>query len=105
MRSSIVFTHYCSGDQIEKNEVERACNKYGGREGVYRILVGTTDGKRLLGRSRHRKGDNIKMGLQEVRCEGMDWIDLALGRHKWREIVHALMYIRGPYNAGNILNS
>jgi hypothetical protein len=40
-------------------------------------VVGETEGKRPLGRPRRRREDNIKMGLQEVRCGGMDWIDLA----------------------------
>jgi hypothetical protein len=42
--------------------------------GVYRGLVGKPDGKRPLGRPRRRWEDNIKMDLQEVECEGMDWI-------------------------------
>ena len=41
------------------------------------ILVGKPEGKRPLRRPRHRWDDNINMDLQEVGCEGMDWIDLA----------------------------
>jgi len=40
--------------------------------GVYRVLVGKTEGKGPLGRSRRRWEDNIKMDLQEVRCGGME---------------------------------
>ena len=40
--------------------------------GVYRVLVGKPEGKRPLGRPRHRWEDNIKMDLQEVGCGGMD---------------------------------
>jgi len=40
------------------------------RRGVYRILVGKPEGKRPLGRPRHRWEDNIKMDLQEVGCGG-----------------------------------
>jgi hypothetical protein len=65
------------GDQIEKNEIGRACSTYGERRGVYRVLVGKPEGKRPLGRPRCRWEDNIKMDLQEVGCEGMDWIYLA----------------------------
>ena len=36
--------------------------------GVYRVLVGKPEGKRLLGRPRHRWEDNIKIDLQEVGC-------------------------------------
>jgi hypothetical protein len=44
---------------------------------VHRVLVGKPQGKRPLGRSRHRWEDNIRMELQEVICGGMDWIGLA----------------------------
>jgi len=40
------------------------------RRGVYRVLVGKPEGKRPLGRLRHRWEDNIKMYLQEVGCGG-----------------------------------
>ena len=49
----------------------------GERRGVYSVLVGKPEGKRPLGRSRHRWEDNIKMELQEVGCGVMDWIELA----------------------------
>jgi hypothetical protein len=48
------------------------------RRDVYRVLVGKPEGKRPLGRPRRRWEYNIKMDLQEVRCGGMDWIDVAL---------------------------
>ena len=51
--------------------------------GVCRVLVGKHEGKRALGRPRHRWED-IKMGLQEVGCGGMDWIELAQDRDRWR---------------------
>jgi hypothetical protein len=44
---------------------------------IYRVLVGKPEGKRTLGRPRLIWEDNIKMDLQEVRCGGMDWIELA----------------------------
>jgi len=46
--------------------------RMGERRGVYRVLVGKPEGKRPLGRPRHRWEDNIKMDLQEVGCGGMD---------------------------------
>jgi hypothetical protein len=38
----------------------------GERRGVYRVLVGNPEGKRLLLRLRHRWENNIKMDLQEL---------------------------------------
>ena len=53
---------------------------YLGGGGVYRVLVGKTEGKRPLGKPRRRWEDNIKMDLQEVGCGDMDWLDLAQDR-------------------------
>jgi hypothetical protein len=49
---------------------------------LYRVLVWNPEGKRLLGRPRHRWEDNIKVDLQEVGCGGMDWIELAQDRDR-----------------------
>jgi len=54
----------------------------GERRGVYRILVGKPEGKRPLGKTRCRWEDNIKMGLQEVGCWSVDWIELAQDRDR-----------------------
>jgi hypothetical protein len=64
--------------------------------GVYRVLVGKPEGKRPLGRPRRRWEDNIKADLQEVGCGGMDWIELAQGRDRWRALVNAVMNLRVP---------
>jgi hypothetical protein len=63
---------------------------------IYRILVGKPEGRKALGRPRRRWEDNIKMELQEVGCVGMDWIDLAQDRDRWRVLVIAVMNLRAP---------
>jgi len=63
----------------------------GERRGVYWVLVGKPEGKRPLGGPRRRWKDNIKMDLQEMGCGGMDWIELAQDRERWRGIVKAVM--------------
>jgi hypothetical protein len=52
------------------------------RRGVYMILVGNPEGKKPLRTPRRRWEDNIKMAVQDVRCEGMDWIDLTQERDR-----------------------
>jgi hypothetical protein len=75
----------------------------GESRGVYGGLVGKPERKIPLGRLRRRWEDNIKMDIQEVECKGMDWIDLAEDRDRWRALVNAVMNLRVPKNVGNIL--
>ena len=70
--------------------------RVGEKRGVYRFLVGKPEGKRPLGRPRHRRVDNIRTGLQEVGCACMDWIGLAQDRDSWRTLVSAVMNLRIP---------
>jgi len=46
--------------------------RMGERRGVYRVLVGTPEVKRPLGRAGRRWEDNIKIDIQEMGCEGME---------------------------------
>jgi hypothetical protein len=64
--------------------------------GAYKIVVGRPEGRRPLGRSRRRWEDDIKMDLQDVGLEGMDWIDMAQDRYRWRALVNAVMNLRVP---------
>jgi hypothetical protein len=60
------------------------------------ILVGRPEGRRPLGRSRRRWEDNIKLDLQKVGWVGMDLIDMAQDRDRWRALVSAVMNLRVP---------
>jgi hypothetical protein len=57
-------------------------------------LVREPEGKRSLGRPRHRWSDNIKMDLGEVRWGGVDWIGQAQNRDKQRVIVNMVMNLQ-----------
>jgi hypothetical protein len=67
----------------------------GEERGLYRVLVGKPEGKKPLGRPRRRWEDNM-MDFQEVGCVGMDWIELAQNRDRWREVVATVMNLRVP---------
>jgi len=69
---------------------------WGRGKAFFRVLVGKPEGKRPLGRPKHRWEDNIKMDLQEVGCGSMDWIKLAQDRERWQALVNAVMYLWVP---------
>jgi hypothetical protein len=62
------------------------------------ILVGywwgKPEGKRPLGRPRHRWVNNIKRDLRKIGWDGMDWTDLAQNRYHWRALVNTVMNLR-----------
>jgi len=68
----------------------------GEERGVYRVLLGKPEGRRPLGRPRHKWVDNIRIDLQEVGCGYMDWIGLAQDRDIWQTLVSAVMNLRVP---------
>jgi len=58
--------------------------------------VGKPEGKRPLERPRRRWEDNIKMDISGSGMWGMDWIELAQDRDRWRALVNAVMNLRVP---------
>ena len=70
--------------------------RMGEERGVYRVLVGKSEGRRPLRRPRPRWVYNIRIDLQEVGCGYMDWIGLAQDMDGWRTLVSAVMNFRVP---------
>jgi hypothetical protein len=64
--------------------------------GVYRVLVGRSEGKRPQGRPRCRWEDNIEMDLRDIGIDGANWIRLAQDRVQRRAFVNMVMNLRGP---------
>jgi hypothetical protein len=68
----------------------------GEKRGAYRILVGRPEGRQPLRRPGHRGEDNNKMDILDVGWGGMDWIELAQDRDRWRTLVNAVMNLQVP---------
>jgi hypothetical protein len=70
--------------------------RMGEKRNAFRILVGKPEGKRPLGRPRHRWVDEIKMDLREIGWDGVDWIDMAQNRDQWRVLVNTVLNLWVP---------
>jgi hypothetical protein len=63
---------------------------------AYKILVGKPEGKRPLGRSRHRREDDIKMDLRKIGWESVDWVHLAQDLDKRWDLVNVVLNLHVP---------
>jgi hypothetical protein len=61
---------------------------------VYKVLMGKPEGKRPLGRLRHRWEDGIRMDFREIGWGSVEWIQLAQGRDQWRALVNTVTNLR-----------
>jgi hypothetical protein len=62
----------------------------------YKFVVGKHEGNRRPGQPRCKWEYNIKVDFQELFCGGMDWIDVAQARDRWRALVDVAMNLRVP---------
>jgi hypothetical protein len=81
---------------MKEDEVGGTCSMHGEGRSVYRVLVGSSKGKRTLGRPRHRWEDNIKMDVRGIGIDGVNWIQLAQDRVQWQAFVSTVMNIQVP---------
>jgi hypothetical protein len=63
---------------------------------VQRVLVGKPEGRRPLGRPRHRWNDNIRRDLQEVGGDCWNWMERAQDRDRWWALVNTVMNFGVP---------
>jgi hypothetical protein len=87
---------YYSGDQIEKNEMGGTCSAYRGKREVHTGIwwEGLREGDHLGGPD---VDGRIILKWSLKTCDGgMDWIQLAEDRNRWRALVNAVMNLRVP---------
>jgi hypothetical protein len=75
-----------AGHVAQMRDMRNVCNS----------LVGKPEGKRSLGRLRHRWEYNIGMDLMEIRWKGVDWMYLAEDRNQWQAFVNTEMNLNIP---------
>jgi hypothetical protein len=68
--------------------------RMGEERNMYRVLIGKPEGKRPLGRPRHRWEDGLSMDLREIGWGSVDWIQLAQDRDRWRALVNTVMNLQ-----------
>jgi hypothetical protein len=81
---------------VKEDEMGRECSKHGDKRNACEILMGKPEGKRPLRKSRQTREDNIKMDLQEIEWDSMDWYNLAQDRKRWWALVKTVMNLRVP---------
>jgi hypothetical protein len=69
--------------------------RMGAMRNAYKILVGKPEGKRPLGRPRHRWEHNTRVDLGK-RWESMEWMHLTQDRDRWRALVDVVKSLRVP---------
>jgi hypothetical protein len=70
--------------------------RMGEGRGVYRVLIGRPEGKRPLGRPKHRWEDDSKLDLREIGIDGANLIWLAQDSVQWRAFVNTVTNLRAP---------
>jgi hypothetical protein len=77
-----------------ENEVGGTCGANEGKRNVCRLLVGKPEGKRPLGRHRHRRMN--KVDIEEIGWGAMECIGLAQDKYKWLDLVDEVKNFRVP---------
>jgi hypothetical protein len=58
---------------------------------AYKILIRKLKGKILFGRLRHKWEDNFRMNFREIRCKGVEWMNLSQDRDQWWALANTIL--------------
>jgi hypothetical protein len=78
-----------------------ACITHESSEDAYSVLMANPEGKKSIGRLRYGQKYNIKMNLREIGWGGMDWINLAQDRNKWKGLANTAINLGFQRMSGN----
>jgi hypothetical protein len=92
----VVQNYKCVFTKSRRMRLAGHVARTGEKRNAYKILVGKPEGKRSLGRPRRRWVDNIKMNFREIGWDGVDWIDMAQDRDKWRAPLNTVLNLGVP---------
>jgi hypothetical protein len=99
LRNEELHNLYSSPDiirQIKSRRIKWSGHvaRMGEERKLYKVLVGSPEGERPLGRPRCRWQDWIRIDLREIGLGGVDWIQLAQDRDQWWVVVSVVMNLR-----------
>jgi hypothetical protein len=93
---TLILQNSTSALIVLNGEMGGACRRHRRDEKTCKILVGKPEGKRPLGRPRHRWEDIIRMDRSKIRWEDVNWMHLAQDRDQWQAVVNTVMNLQVP---------
>jgi hypothetical protein len=88
---------------IKEDEMSRACSTNRGEEECIQDIGGKARKEETTRKTRCTWVDSTEMDLREIRCGGMDWINLLVDRDQWRALVKMAMNLQVPQTVGEVL--
>jgi hypothetical protein len=90
---------------MKEDEMDWICSTHRKDENIYKMFVGNNEGEGPVRRPRPKWEGSIKMDLQEIGCEDVNWVHLLQDRVRWRSVLNLITNRRVPGEAGNVLTT